>query len=128
MSNPADIDDIVSRWRPLTDAEATVAGTRLDDAWRKLKKDVPGLESRMTGDDDLTADVIRVLSDSVIRVLRSLAGDGMRRRTVSVDDASTTWESDDANRATLYFTDEELGDLSSTGKRKRARGYSVMPS
>lgn len=128
MPNPATTADIEARWRSLTDAETTIAETRLDDAWRKLKRDVAGLETRMVGDDDLTADVVRVLSDAVIRLLQSNERGGLKRGTVAVDDGSTTWEADDYVRAVLYFTEGELGDLSPTGKSGRARAFSVMPS
>lgn len=128
MTNPATTADIEARWRSLTDAEATVAGTRLDDAWRKLKKDIPDLESRMTDDADLTADVIRVLSDAVIRVLRSNARDGLRKGTVGVDDGTLGWEVDPSIQEALYFTDSEYADLSTTGRRRGARAFSVQPT
>lgn len=128
MANPAATADIESRWRPLTTAEEIVAATRLDDAWRKLKKDVPDLETRMVGNDDLTNDTIRVLADSVIRVLQSLERKGLRKGSVGIDDGSTSWELDASIQAGLYFTDEELADLSSTGRRKRVRAFSVQPS
>jgi hypothetical protein len=128
MANPAVTDDIESRWRPLTSAELVVAQTRLDDAWRKLKKDVPDLETRMVGNDDLTADAIRVLADSVIRVMQSAARNGLRKGAVGVDDGSTSWELDASIQTGLYFTDDEIADLSTTGRRKRARAYSVQPS
>lgn len=128
MSNPASTDDVEARWRPLSDAERLVAETRLDDAWRKLKNDVPDLESRMVDNDDLTADAIRVLADAVIRVLQSAARNGLRKGAIGVDDGSSSWELDASVRTTLYFTDEELADLSSTGRRKRARAFSVQPT
>lgn len=128
MPNPATTADIEARWRSLTDAETTIATTRLEDAWRKLKKDIPSLEARMVDDDDLTADVVRVLSDAVIRLLQANERGGLKRGTVQVDDGSTTWEADDYARAALYFTESELGDLSPTGKTGRARAFSVMPS
>lgn len=128
MANPATTGDIEARWRPLSQAESAVAETRLDDAWRKLKRDIPDLEARMVGDDDLTADVVRVLADAVIRLLRSAVSDGLKRKTVAVDDASATYERDtDYDRASLYFTESELGDLSSNSKPGRVRAYSVMP-
>lgn len=128
MANPATTADIEARWRPLTTAEETIATTRLDDAWRKLKRDVPGLEARMVDDDDLTADVVRVLSDAVIRLLRSAQTDGMKRRTVAVDDGSATYERDtDYDKAALYFTEGELSDLAPAVKSGRARAYSVQP-
>lgn len=128
MPNPATTADIEARWRSLTDAETTIATTRLEDAWRKLKKDIPTLEARMVDDEDLTADVVRVLSDAVIRLLQSNERGGLKRGTVAVDDGSTTWEADDYARSALYFTESELGDLSPTGKTGRARAFSVMPS
>lgn len=128
MANPATIGDIESRWRPLTTAESIVATTRLDDAWRKLKKDIPDLETRMSGDVDLTADTTRVLSDAVIRVMQSAARNGLRKGAVGVDDGSSSWELDASIQTGLYFTDDELADLSSTGRRHRARAFSVQPS
>lgn len=128
MPNPATTADIEARWRSLTDAETTIATTRLEDAWRKLKKDIPTLEARMVDDEDLTADVVRVLSDAVIRLLQSNERGGLKRGTVQVDDGSTTWEADDYARSALYFTESELGDLTPTGKTGRTRAFSVMPS
>lgn len=128
MPNPATTADIEARWRPLTAPEALIASTRLDDAWRKLKNDVPDLETRMVGNDDLTADVVRVLADAVIRLLQSLARNGLRKGAVDVDDGSTSWELDASIQSGLYFTDEELADLSPTGRRRGARAYSVQPS
>jgi len=128
MANPATTGDIEARWRSLTSAETAIADTRLDDAWRKLKRDIPDLEARMVGDDDLTADVIRVLADAVIRLLRSALTDGLKRRTVAVDDGSATYERDtEYDRAALYFTEAELADLAATPTAPRARAYSVMP-
>jgi hypothetical protein len=128
MANPATTANIESRWRPLTPAEGIVATTRLEDAWRKLKKDIPDLESRMSGNADLEADTVRVLADAVIRVLQSAARDGLRKGSVGVDDGTASWELDASIQAGLYFTDDELADLSSTGRRRRARAYSVQPS
>lgn len=127
MPNPADTGDIEARWRPLTSDEETVAETRLDDAWRKLKKDISGLEDRMESDADLTADVIRVLADSVIRVLQANSRNGLRKGTVSVDDGTASWELDGSFQAALYFTDDELSDLSTSGRRRGPRAYSVQP-
>lgn len=129
MANPATPADIESRWRLLTSDEFTIAETRLDDAWRKLKRDILDLESRMVGDDDLTADVVRVLADAVIRLLRSAQSDGLKRRTVAVDDGSATYERDtDYDRASLYFTESEMADLSGNVTSGQARAFSVMPS
>lgn len=128
MANPASTDDIEARWRPLTSLEGTVAETRLDDAWRKLKRDVPTLEARMVGNDDLTADAVRVLADAVIRLLQSNARDGLRKGSVGVDDGSASWELDASVQAALYFTEGEYADLAVSSQRRRARVYSVQPT
>lgn len=128
MPNPATYVDIEFRWRSLTLVEIGVAETRLNDAWRKLKRDIPDLETRMVDNEDLTADVKRVLADAVIRVLRANARDGLRKGTVTVDDGTAGWELDSSVQAALYFTDDELADLSSGGRRRRARAFSVQPS
>lgn len=128
MPNPATYQDVEARWRPLTTAERTVADTRLDDAWRKLKRDVSDLQTRMVDDTDLTADVVRVLADAVIRVLRSNELNGKRRGTVSVDDGSASWEAGDDIRSDLYFTESEYADLRGAGRRRGARAFSVQPT
>jgi hypothetical protein len=128
VANPATTADIEARWRTLTATETTVATTRLADAWRKLKRDIPDLESRMVGNADLTADTVRVLSDAVIRLLQSLERRGLRKGAVGVDDGSTSWELDASIRTDLYFTPDEIADLSSTGRRTRARAFSVQPT
>lgn len=128
MSNPANASDVVARWRSLTTAEEVIAATRLEDAWRKLKKDVPTLESRMVGNEDLTADAVRVLADAVIRLLQANERGGLRKGSVGIDDASRSWELDSSIQNSLYFTDEELADLNPTGRRRGARAYSVQPS
>jgi hypothetical protein len=128
MASPALTGDIESRWRTLTEAETAVAETRLEDAWRRLKRLVPDLETRMVGDEDLSADVVQVLADSVIRLLR--VGDlaGYKRASLSIDDASRTYElSEDALAGGLYFTDDELESLLGSATSSRVRAYSVIP-
>lgn len=129
MANPATTDDIELRWRPLTSSESLIANTRLDDAWRLLKRLVASIEARMVGDEDLTADVVQVLSDSVIRLLR--VGDlaGYKSATVSLDDASRSYQlADEYSNGALYFTDAELEAVSPPGDSFRVRAFSVQPS
>lgn len=121
------VDDIEARWRPLTSAELPVAQTRLADAWRRLKREVPGIEDRFATEPDLEDDAIQVLADAVIRVLQALERGGMRKGSVGVDDATRSWELDASISTSLYFTDDELAGLSPSGD-DRPRVYSVMPS
>lgn len=128
MANPAEVADIESRWRPLSTAETTVAETRLADAWRALRREVGDLETRMTGDDDLTADAVQVLADAVIRVLQANERSGLRRGSVTIDDRTRSWEVDETVRADLYFTDAEIASLMPAATEKKPRAYSVIPS
>lgn len=108
MTNPAHIEDLASRWRPLSDQEQTNGETFLDDAWRMLKRRIATLETDMTADTSgvLTAEVVRVLATAVLRVMKN--PDGKRQETI--DDYS--WTRDQAVSAgLLYFTDEDLNDL-----------------
>jgi len=105
MANPATPADVVKRWRSLSDQETTNAQTFLDDAWRAVRRNVPDIEERLAaaGSEDLTADVVKILCDAALRVLKN--PDGNRRE--SVDDF--TWERDAAVAAgLLYVTADEL--------------------
>lgn len=110
MANPATTTDVVNRWRPLSTQETTNAQTFLDDAWVMLKRRAAGLEDAMALDVDLTSEVVRVITTAVLRVLKNPDG----KRQESIDDYS--WTRDQAVSAgLLYFTDEELGDLTPDG-------------
>lgn len=127
MVSPAQSADIEARWRPLTADETVVAETRLDDAWRLLRRLVPDIESRL-GDADVQDNVIQALAETVIRVLRN--PDGIRRGTVSIDDASRSFEygAGSTSADALYFTDDQIAALSVSGEDLRGpRAFSVMP-
>lgn len=126
MASPAQSVDIEARWRPLTADETVVAETRLDDAWRLLRRLVPDIESRL-GDPDTLADAVQALAEAVIRVLKN--PDGIRRGTVSIDDATRSFEYGGYTAAdAIYFTDEQIAALSLTdGGLGKPRAFSVMP-
>lgn len=111
MTNPATPADIEARWRPLTAAETTVATTLLDDAWRMLGRDYKAasgtsLDDAMTADPTLSPEVVRILANSVKRVL--VNPDGMQQE--SIDDYSYT-RSGKAAAGELYIDDEDLAAL-----------------
>jgi hypothetical protein len=47
MPNPAIVQDVEARFRPLTTAEQDIAQALLDDAWAVLLATVPTIESRL---------------------------------------------------------------------------------
>lgn len=121
MANPATTADIEARWHSLTGQEETNAQTFLDDAWRMLKRRIDGIEDQVADDDDYAAEVVRVIAQAVIRVLKN--PDGAKRE--SIDDH--TWENDRTiSSGELYFTDAELDDLN-IGDMRRGGAYSLDP-
>jgi hypothetical protein len=123
MSNPATTADLSARWRPLTAQEATNGQTFLDDAWRMLKrktKDMsPSLDTQISTDADLRAEVVRVLATAVLRVMKNPDG----KRQESIDDYS--WQRDQSISAgLLYISDEELADIT-PGATISGRAYTI---
>lgn len=114
MQNPATLEDLKSRWHPnpLADAEMIeVAYTRLDEAWRALQDELPGLVSRIQAGQQASDRVVDVVCSAALRVLRN--PEGFTRGSASIDDASETWESDPSTLSNdLYFTTAELRRLS----------------
>lgn len=114
MVNPATTEDLADRWypNPLGDSDAVaVAQTRLDEAWRALQIEVPGVESRLTA-GTLSGDVVvDVLCSAALRILRN--PEGYTDGSVSIDDFSESWKTDPRSQSIdLYFTAAELRRLS----------------
>lgn len=74
MPNPAAIADLEARWRPLVALEITNANAFLDDAWAELLSRRPNLEADITAETVSEANVVRVISAMVLRVLRNPEG------------------------------------------------------
>lgn len=110
MTNPATPADVAARWRPLSGEETTVATTLLEDAWRMLGRDYKAasgvvLDDAMTADPDLSPEVVRVLANSVLRVLKNPDG----KQQEAIDDYSYSRNS--AASGELYIDDEDLAAL-----------------
>lgn len=125
MPNPASVDDLVARWRPLSSQEANNGETFLDDAWRllkgKLRKVGYDLETLIAEDEtgDLEPEVVRVMATAVLRVMKNPDGN----RAEQIDDYS--WTRDQAVSAgLLYFTDAEVDDIE-PGAGNSGGAYSV---
>lgn len=125
MSNPASSDDVEARWRPLSDDLRSLVSIRLDDAWRKLRRLVPDIETRMESDQDLTDEAVQVVADSVIRLLEN--PQGAFRGSVTLDDRTKSWEiRDSLAKGELFFTDAELDGLRATPVVTRSI-FSIIP-
>lgn len=111
MANPAIPADVAARWRPLSTDEETVAYTLLSDAWRMLGRDYKAatgttLDAAMVADPTLTPDVVQIIAQAVIRVLRN--PDGLQQE--QIDDYSYTRDTKAAS-GTLYIDPDELAAL-----------------
>lgn len=110
MTNPASTSDLADRWRPLSSQEETNGEVFLDDAWRMLRRKVEGIDDLIEDDPDFEGEVVRILCAAVLRVMKNPDG----KRQESIDDYS--WTRDQALSAgLLYFTADELGDLTPDG-------------
>lgn len=125
MPNPAEVTDVEARWRPLTAQESPVVETWLEDAWRRLKSQAPGLQDRLTAETTEEEDVVAVLAEAVIRKAKN--ADGHRQGSITVDDATRSWTIDSQRSGgNLYFTRDELLQVGASSSRGRA--YSVQPT
>lgn len=113
MQNPAVTDDLRARWypNPLDDpAAVAVAQTRLNEAWRALQDELPGLVGRIESGVQSIDTVVDVVCSAALRILRN--PEGYTDGATSIDDYSESWKTDPATRSSdLYFTAAELRRL-----------------
>lgn len=114
MPNPATTSDIVDRFRALTAAETGNAQAYLEDAWALVTGRLPSLEASMTAGTVSVANVVRVISAMVIRVLRNPDG----KSEESIDDYRYRRDAL-VSSGVLAVTDEELADLTPAATRSR---------
>lgn len=113
MPNPAVISDIEDRFRPLTPAEEVNATAHLEDAWQMLLSRLPNLEANMTAGTVTAANVIRVVSNMVIRILRNPEG----KSEEQIDDYRYRRDALISSGA-LTVTADELADLTPAAARR----------
>lgn len=123
----ATVADVEDRWRPLSDTEATVAGTWLADASDLLRARVPTVDARIADASLSLAFVAAVVARAVLRVLRNPDG----KISESIDDY-TYRRADAVADGSLYIAAEDLALLRpaaavarSSSVRLLARGYEL---
>ena len=87
----ADVQDVVSIWRPLSDAEVLVCVAWIDQASQQVRDEVPDVDGldvdERVAAGSLSPDTVRsVVARMVLRVLRN--PEGARQRSQTVDDYS----------------------------------------
>lgn len=119
MDSPATIEDVASRWRPLSDPEQLTAATLLDDAWRLIKVKNSTVEARLTATTLDAGLVVMVQCAMVIRVLRNPDG----KRQEQIEDYSYQRGADDTGG--LFVADDELALLDEVASTSTA--FTIRP-
>lgn len=107
MQNPATARDLVARGYSGAFSE-DVQETRLDEAWRALRREVPTLEASLTAGTLDRLDVVDVVCAATMRVLRN--PEGVEEESGALDDYRESWKRADSSQD-LYFTAAELRRL-----------------
>jgi len=113
MPNPATTSDIADRFRPLTAAETTNAQAYLEDAWALLTARLPALEGNLAAGTVSAGNVVRVVANMVIRVLRNPEG----KSEEQIDDYRYRRDAL-LSSGVLTVTPDELADLTPGAGRR----------
>lgn len=77
MEPLASVDDVVARWRPLSEAEAVVVETLLSDASNMVRLRWPDIDARIA-DSAVVADaVVRIVAGMVRRAMLNRGSEGV---------------------------------------------------
>jgi hypothetical protein len=121
----ADISDVESIWRPLTDAERVMVLSRIEQASQLVRDEVPTVDDRIAS-GDLSANTVRfIVRDMVFRLVSHPAF--VRQSSAAIDDGSesNTYDSS-VSRGVMFIEETELRRL--TGARTSAASFSITPS
>lgn len=113
--NPVIVDDLVKRWRPVSEDEVGTAQAFLDDAWEELIARVPGIEARLDS-GSLRPGLVIARVIPVIRGLMQQDVDGY------IDESLDDWRGRkaEAGAGRQMFSDDDIDALLSP-IRKSAR-------
>lgn len=122
MTSFATVTDLEERWRPLTDAERSVAQAVLTDAWEAvLLPQRPNLPAQVAAGVVSERTVRFVLCSMVLRVLRNPDG----KVQESIDDYR--YQRDAAvSSGSLYASVDELAMLAPAAGRARSRSVRLV--
>lgn len=123
-------EDLEAIWRPLTDAETSVAVARIAQASRKIRGDVPlvdGLTVAQRIDaGSLDGELVRdVVVEMVRRVM--VMGDYVRQQSITVDDATKSSTYDvGVSSGVMFIADSEMNSL--VGRAVVSSAYEIALS
>ena len=119
--DPADMwpyataDDVASRWRPLSDAEAELADTLALDVSYRVKRKFPTLDARILAGDVAFAEVTAVVAGIVKRAMIGADAGGAVQSQQDVAGPFSRQVTYANPMGNLYFTAEDLAVLSEGG-------------
>lgn len=119
MWPPVDVEALVSRWRPLTQEEQTVAEARIEDAEAEVQYQ---LQQRGVLDPPADTLWVKLYTSTVVEMVRRfmLNPDGWVEETERLDDWSETKRRGTAVASgALYISDVELAKLVPANRRRR---------
>ena len=123
-------EDLEVIWRPLTAAEKVVATARIAQASRKVRGDVP-LVDGYTIDQRIGLGFLdpAMVTDVVVEMVKRVmvAGDYIRQRSITVDDATKSETFDVATSAgVMFIAPTEMGTL--TGRIVLSLAFEIAPA
>lgn len=123
MADFADLEDVETAWRPLSDAEAAAAEFWLPAASALIRAEFPTIDDRIES-GDLDAALVRGVAVSMVR--RIVANpNGAKSMSVQIEDYQRQVTlNDETAAAGLFLTADERRIL--TGRRSSA--YSIRPA
>jgi len=128
----AEASDVAAIWRPLTDAEVSVATARIDQASRLVRRKVreitgTTLDALITAGTLTVDDVKDVVTEMVLRTFT--LGAYVKQQSVSVDDGSTsnTIDSSVSGKGGIYLLDDELSALVGSVGRLNSGAFTIVP-
>lgn len=100
-------DDVVARWRPLSEAEMSVVDTLLDDASNMIRDRWPDVDERIAAETLREASVTRAVSGMVKRALLNSGAEGVASQAQGAGPFSvnTTYSNPNGN---LFFSAEDV--------------------
>lgn len=110
MDNPASVSDLTARGYTAPTGQESVGQTRLNEAWRALKReqDLRGIEDWITAGLLDKEDAADVIAAAALRVLRN--PEGATHRDSAIDDWREGYQLADATQD-IYFTSAEIRRL-----------------
>lgn len=121
------VEELVKRWRPLTDAEETVATARIADAVAEIQIRLRelGVTEPPAGDDLWVSVYTRTVVEAVRRYM--INPDAWLEETERIDDYGVTKRRDSAVSAgLLYITDAEIAGLLPSTRRRRRGAFNIV--